>query len=271
MSTMSPQVLETSPISGTIGAVVDASELRPPFDEAAIEALHQAVALHGVVILRGMQIDDTGHLTLARQLGEIRVPPVYFPNLGEQGLPEIGVLESPGMGSYSDLWHSDVTWIPAPPRYSVLHMQVCPEAGGDTMWASLTDAHDRLSPALQEFATTLSAEHAVGDNHAVHPVVHLHPITGRRALGVNPLWTRRICELEPGESEVLLQLLYDTILRPESMCRWRWQEGDVAIWDNHFVLHYVVQDYGDAHRLIHRIEIEGEPFIPAASVSPARR
>ena len=90
MSTTSPQVLETSPISGTIGAVVDASELRPPFDEAAIEALHQAVALHGVVILRGMQIDDTGHLALARQLGEIRVPPVTSPTWVSRACPRSG-------------------------------------------------------------------------------------------------------------------------------------------------------------------------------------
>jgi taurine dioxygenase len=81
---------------------------------------------------------------------------------------------------------------------------------------------------------------------------------------VNPLWTRRILELTPTESEAMLALLYDIETRPEGICRWRWQEGDVAIWDNHFVLHYVVQDYGDAHRVIHRVEIEGEPFVPVS-------
>ena len=262
MSTAPPQQLQPTRVTGTIGAVIDASGLDVPLSATILEELHRTIAEHGVVFLRGMEIDAPAHLALARQLGEVRVPPVYFPTLGEQGLPEVGVLESPGMGAYSDQWHSDVTWLPAPPRYSVLHMHTCPEAGGDTMWASLTEAHDRLSPALQTFCATLTAEHAVGENQAIHPVVHLHPITGRRSLGVNPLWTRHICELRPEESDPLLSVLYEAVTQPEGICRWRWQEGDVAIWDNHFVLHYVVQDYGDAHRVIHRVEIEGEPFVP---------
>jgi taurine dioxygenase len=263
VSTAPPQQLHTDRITGTIGALIDASGWPSPLTEATVEALHQAIAHHGVVVLRGLDLDGSGHLALARQLGEIRVPPVYFPTLSDQGLPEVAVLESPGMGSYSGEWHSDVTWLAAPPRYSILRMDTCPGAGGDTMWASLTDAHDRLSPALREFCATLTAEHSIGDQLAVHPVVHVHPVTGRRSLGVNQLWTRRICELEPGESDSLLRILYDATVQPESTCRWRWQEGDVAIWDNHFVVHYVVQDYGEEHRVIHRIEIEGEPFVPA--------
>jgi taurine dioxygenase len=178
MATTTTPLLEAAPVTGTIGAVVDATGLATPLDDATLEALHQTVARHGVVFLRGLDIDEPGHLALARQLGPVRTPPVYFTTLADRGLPEVGVLESPGPGNASDIWHSDVTWLQAPPRYSVLRMDTCPPAGGDTMWASLTDAHDRLSPTLQQLCASLTAEHSVGDQVAVHPVVHVHPSRG---------------------------------------------------------------------------------------------
>jgi taurine dioxygenase len=257
-----PLIVE--PIAGVLGAVAHVDEPWTfPLAAPLVETLHSLVAHHGVVVLRGLDLDRAGHLALGCQLGDLRNPPEYFPTLRDDGFPEIGTLVSPGMGSMSDVWHSDVTWSPRPPRYSILHMRTCPPAGGDTMWASLSDAHDRLSGPMRRFLEGLSAEHTSGaERHAVHPVVQVHPVTGRRALSVNPLFTKRIVELDDQESRAVLELLFDGITRPEGVCRWSWREGDLAIWDNHFVLHYVVQDYGTAPRVIERVEIEGEPLVP---------
>jgi taurine dioxygenase len=257
-----PLVVE--PIAGVLGAVLHVEEPWSfPLAASFVDALRSLVARHGVVVLRGLDLDRAGHLALGRQLGDVRNPPEYFPTLRDEGFPEIGTLVSPGMGSMTDVWHSDVTWSPCPPRYSILHMRTCPPAGGDTMWASLTAAHDRLSGPMRGFLEGLSAEHTSGaERRAVHPVVQVHPVTGRHALAVNPLFTKRILELDDDESQAVLDLLFSAITRPEGVCRWSWHEGDLAIWDNHFVLHYVVQDYGDGPRVIERIEIEGEPLLP---------
>jgi taurine dioxygenase len=256
--------LRVEPIAGVIGAVVHVEDPWPlPLSAARVAELHSLVALNGVLILRGLDLEWANHLALARQLGEVRLPPEYFPTLREQGFPEIGTLVSPGMGGMTDVWHSDVTWATEPPRYSILHMRTCPPAGGDTMWASLIDAHDQLTEPMRAFLGSLTAEHSSGEQRrAVHPVVQVHPVTGRRALAVNPLFTKRIVELSEAESTAVLGLLYATITRPEAVCRWSWHEGDLAIWDNHFVLHYVVQDFGEQTRVIERIEIEGDALIP---------
>jgi taurine dioxygenase len=257
--------LDAEPIAGVIGAVVHVDDpWRLPLDVGRVDELHALVASHGVVVLRGLALERADHLALARQFGEVRRPPEYFPTLREEGFPEIGTLVSPGMGSYTDTWHSDVTWAPEPPRYSILHMRTCPPAGGDTMWASLVDAYDQLTEAMQAFLEGLTAEHSSGadERRTVHPVVQVHPVTGRRSLAVNPLFTKRIVELSEAESRAVLDLLFATSTRPEAVCRWSWREGDVAIWDNHFVMHYVVQDYGQQRRVIERIEIEGDALIP---------
>src|SRR4029078_9272396 len=112
---------------------------------------------------------------------------------------------------------------------------------------------------------TLTARHEffLGDRpSAVHPVVHRHPLTDQRALFVNPQFTTRIVELDEDESSTLLHLLFDKILCPQSTCRWRWNDGDVAIWDNHFVLHYNISDDIDGPRVVNRIESRGNPPAP---------
>jgi taurine dioxygenase len=258
-----PFRLGAQPIAGRVGAVIGDIDLREPLGAQQIEHLHWLLAERGVVIFTDQKLDPVAHQTLAQQLGAIRVPPDYFPTLRDEGHPEIGVLDSKPGGARAPYWHADVTWAAQPPRYSVLHMRVCPDAGGDTMWASLIEGYDHLSEPLRRFIEPLTAEHALGERSASHPVVQRHPVTGRLALSVNPLWTRRITELDEKESGAILSLLYDKILRPESICRWRWHIGDIGIWDNHFVLHYAIDDYGDAPRVIHRIEIEGGALIPA--------
>lgn len=254
--------LGAQPIAGRVGAAIDGIDLREPLGPDEIEQLHWLLAERGVVIFTDQKLDPAGHRTFAQRLGDIRMPPDYFPTLRDEGHPEIGVLDSKPGGARAPYWHADVTWAAQPPRYSVLHMIVTPVAGGDTMWASLIEGYQQLSVPLRRFVEPLVAEHTLGERSASHPVVQRHPVTGRLALSVNPLWTQRIPELDETESRAILSLLYDKILQPESICRWRWHVGDIGIWDNHFVLHYAINDYDDAPRVIHRIEIKGGALIP---------
>ncbi len=257
--------LGARPITGRVGAVVDTIDLRDELSDVQVKELHELIAERGIVIIAGQDVGPHGHRQLARQLGDIKMPPDYFPTLQDDGFPEIGVIDSTGPNG-ADTWHTDVPVEPAPPRYSILHFQHGPESGGDTMWASQVAAYQRLSPAMREFLTPLTAEFIrvtkIRDRSAIHPIVQRHPVTGELALYVSPANTSRIIELEPAESDAVLALLFERVLQPESICRWRWTPGDIGIWDNHFVLHYAIGDY-DERRLIHRIEIEGETPIPA--------
>jgi taurine dioxygenase len=264
MGTSPPLHLGAQPIGGHVGAVISGIDLRESLGAEEVERLHRLLAERGVVIFTDQKLDPAGHRRFAQQLGTIRNPPEYFPTLRGEGYPEIGVLDSKDDGFRAPYWHADVTWSAQPPRYSVLHMRESPDTGGDTMWASLIEGYEQLSVPLRHFVEPLTAEHALGERSALHPVVQRHPVTGRLALSVNPLWTRRIPDLDEKESQAVLGLLYDKILQPESICRWRWHVGDIGIWDNHFVLHYAINDYGDALRVVHRIEIEGEALIPVA-------
>ena len=202
-------------------------------------------------------------------LGRPKLPPEYIPTLAADGHPEICVLSTDNQLAYaSSLWHSDVTWAERPPKYSILHMQVSPAVGGDTMWSSQHVAFETLSAPMQAFLESLTAHHQHPIDAGIgadHPLVCRHPVTGRKALFCNRTFTEKINELEPHESTAVLAMLYAHAARPEFSCRWRWTNGDVAIWDNHFVQHYALGDFGAAARKIHRIEIEGEPPIPARS------
>jgi taurine dioxygenase len=263
--------LEVRPVAGLLGAELVDLDLSQPLDDAIVGEIHSALARYGVVFITGQHIGPEEHRTFARSLGELKLPPDYLENLADVGCPEISVISTDNQLAYtSDRWHSDVTWATEPPRYSVLHMQQMPAIGGDTMWLSQCAAYDTLSPSMQTFLESLTAHHelpTMPERAADHPVVIRHPITGRRALFVNSVFTSRINELDAEESTAMLQFLLTRTQRPELSCRWHWSNGDVGVWDNHFVQHYALYDYGTASRRIHRIEIQGHAPVPAVATA----
>lgn len=266
--------LEIAPLTGAIGAEITGIDLGRPLDAEVVDLLQRALAEHGVVFLPWRPGDIEAHLTLARALGEINPPHALLASLKDQGHPEIGLITTEvGNNRAANEWHSDVTWMAAPSKYSILHMQVGPAVGGDTLWCSQVAAYEALSPAMQAFLEPLTAHHRISDQApdmcADHPVVIRHPLTGRKALFVNRLFTTRINELNPRESADLLDTLIAHATRPDFTVRKRWRPGDFGIWDNHFVQHYAVLDYGEATRTIHRIEIVGAPPIPASAAAAA--
>ena len=190
--------------------------------------------------------------------------------------------------SIESRWHTDVTFVPNPPMGSILRGMVVPTYGGDTQWTNLVVAYEQLSAPLQRLCDELHAVHhnflpiARGelsgalkkqfqsqDLRAVHPVVRVHPESGEKALFVNPNFTSHIVELSRAEGTHLLALLYEHLSNPSYTCRFRWEPGSIAFWDNRATCHLVPTDVPPgAHRSMQRITLAGDlPVGPDGSVS----
>jgi taurine dioxygenase len=269
--------LEIEPVGAALGARVHGVKL-DELDDGTLAEVHQALLAHQVVFLRAPGLTPDQHLALAARFGEAEVH-AFFPNLGER-YERISVLDSTETKSAS-MWHSDETFLPAPPLGTLLHAQVIPPVGGDTCWASSTKAYAALSPAMQRYVEGLSAVHSLSriadmsyrhgiktvadvaqayasDVSSVHPVVRTHPETGQRGLFVNPTYTRFLVGVPEEESNAVLALLVAHQTQERFVVRHRWREGDFVIWDNRCTMHIALGDF-TGHRRVHRVSILGDP------------
>jgi taurine dioxygenase len=278
-----------TPITGTFGAELSGERVADGIDGAW---LSRQLVDHRLLVLRDQHLTHAQQVQLARALGEPTPAHPVVP--GHPDHPEILVLDG-AQGGRNARWHTDVTFMPAPPAASVLVGDVMPAFGGDTMWADTRTAYERLSPAVQAAIDTLEAVHrisplaywgepfdtALGRDDAqrlfddaakvppvIHPVVRVHPVTGRKNLFVNPGFTTHIVGMSRIESDGLLRLLYEHATQPELVLRHRWRAGDVVIWDNRATMHYAVDDYGAAQRCMRRVTIRGTtPVGPSGTES----
>ena len=279
--------LRTRPVAGALGAEVTGIDLAAELGADETAELMGALAEHQVLFFRDQNLTPRTLGALGRRLGTLSGHPAY----AHPDDPEVARLEhTREKPSLIELWHSDMTYLQAPPLGSMLCAEIIPEAGGDTMFSSSSAAYEGLSAPLRTLLDGLTAEHsfahgfkeslakaapdsplweAVRRNPPVtHPVVRVHPVTGRRGLFVNPLFTTRICELSAAESAHLLPFLWQHAIAPEYTCRFRWAEGSVAFWDNRATLHRPINDYGFTHRRMFRITLAGDrPFGPAEVLS----
>jgi len=266
--------IRVEPIAGALGAEVSGVDLREPLSDATFKEIETAWLEHQVLFFRDQPIDQQQHNAFARRFGEIFTHPVLQPLKGD-GKPEIFVLESdPARPFVASAWHTDVTFEQEPPMASVLRAVKVPDAGGDTMWASMYAAYDALSDTMKEILGGLTAMHDPGffrniarsqgniefaDRDPVrHPVIRTHPVTGRKCLFVNQTFTHHLHELARAESDALLGFLYEHINRPEFSCRFRWTPNAVAVWDNRCTQHRVIPDAMGSHRLMERLTIAGD-------------
>lgn len=278
-----------TPLTGTFGAELVGDRLDGTHDAAALASLlHQ----HLVLVARDQHLTTVEQVALARSLGEPTPAHPVVP--GHPDHPEILVLDG-AAGGRNARWHTDVTFVAAPPAASVLVADHVPPFGGDTLWADLRTAYERLAPPLRELVDGLQAVHRISplaywgepfdtaldrDDAAellrragevppvVHPVVRVHPVTGQRALFVNPGFTSHLVGLSRIESDGLLDLLHRHTTQPELVVRHRWRAGDVVMWDNRATMHYASDDYGDAERRMRRVTLRGdEPVGPSGMVS----
>jgi taurine dioxygenase len=273
--------LVLTPLTPTIGVEVDGVDLSRPLNAAEVKALRQALLDWKVLFFRDQEIDTDQHLAFARCFGELEVHP-FAPQ--KPGYPEVLAIthdrESRGR---ENTWHSDVTWRLEPSLGSVLRALEIPPVGGDTLFADMYAAYDGLSEeikakiegrtAMHDFAhfrlglkkrgKTEAEIEAFNRQYpmAEHPVVRTHPETGRKAIYVNAAFTQYIVGMDRDESDALLAHLYAQAAIPEYQCRFRWEPGSIAFWDNRASQHYAASDYWPAVRRMERVTIVGDrPF-----------
>lgn len=272
------------PYTPCIGATVHGLDLSQPLSALAQTELQSALAQYEVLFFRDQQLTPAQQVAFTRTFGEVHEVKAFFPRLQDQ--PEIEVVEStaekPGA---SNNWHADVTWRDQPPVGTSLYAQLIPPMGGDTLWASMTAAYAALPTDFQSYLETLTALHTwevsgwpgylLGKDASgvmlqearakyppvTHPVVRVHPITGKKILYVNPTFTTHIHGLPRVQSDALLAQLFALISVPEYQARFRWEAQSLAVWDNRSTQHYAVADFYPQHRKLHRITFTAERAI----------
>ncbi|HEY7744570.1 MAG TPA: TauD/TfdA family dioxygenase [Burkholderiales bacterium] len=268
------------PVSGALGAEIEGVNAAQTLPDEVIVEIRQALLDHVVVFFRGQKLTPTQQLAFARRFGE----PMEYPQL--KGLPECPLitpvvkLEHERV-NFGGIWHSDTTYLERPPMASMLYAIETPPYGGDTLFANQYLAYETLSDDLRErlaglvginASTKADASRtredrlrAAGLDHKVlvgeHPVVRTHPETRRRALYVNVGHTTHFRGWTQAESEPLLGFLFAHQVRPELTCRFSWQPGSIAFWDNRCAQHNPVNDYHGFKRVMHRVTLAGD--VPA--------
>ena len=259
--------LDIQRVAGSLGAEVRGIALASAGKSEAVR-IRELLLEYQVLFFPDQHLSPDEHIAFGRLFGELE----SHPNLALGGeRPEFFELHAKGgRGEIADEWHSDLTCQAEPSVIAILHMVKCPPVGGDTMWANMYKAYDELSPAMREFCESLRARHdAHPHDHpermAIHPVIRVHPETGRRSLFVNEHFTRRIVELSHKESEALLGFLTRWAGSARFALRYRWSEGTIAMWDNRCTQHTVLNDF-EGERVIQRVTVMGD--VPEAAVPP---
>tara|TARA_R110002072_G_scaffold113986_3_gene243849 strand:- start:2057 stop:2944 length:888 start_codon:yes stop_codon:yes gene_type:complete len=254
-------------LSGSLGAEITGVDLTQATAEMA-EEIKTALCEHMVLFFPGQNLDTQQHVALGRHFGPLE----GHPNLANavDGFPEIFELTA-SEGGVADEWHTDITFQDEPALMSILKMVKCPEVGGDTMWTNLCQAYHEMSEPMQHLCEGLTALHDAlphnrPDKMAIHPVVRVHPVTGKKALYVNEHFTRRIVEANATESEMLLGHLTSWVKNPRFTVRYRWTEGTIAMWDNRCTQHFVLNDFA-GERVIQRVTVMGDQ--PEGARAPA--
>lgn len=263
-----------------IGARIDGVRLAGDLEEAAVGAIHDALLEHKVLFFRGQHhLDEDGQAAFAARLG---VPTRSHPTITSRGTR---VLPIDSRFDKANSWHTDVTFVDRIPKASLLRAITLPSYGGTTTWASTEAAYEQLPDALRALTENLWAVHTntydyvrfdgYGDVpssdeerqyreefeslyfETEHPVVRVHPETGRRVLLLGH-FVKRFVGLGGAESATLLNLLQARVTKLENTVRWSWEPGDVALWDNRATQHYAVADYDDQYRRLSRITLAGD-------------
>ncbi len=265
--------IRVEPLTGSIGAEIANVDLRE-LDDELIAEMQDAWLAHKVLFFRDQHLSQVGHVAYGRALGELEIHP-FAPHV--DGHPEILVLESTAENFYAaETWHSDVTFRECPPLGSILMGRIVPPYGGDTCFANMELAYERLPDDVKEQIEGRYAIHsyvkAFGRHMSErkrataaeqcpdqkHPIVRTHPVTGRKSLYINQIFTLTIDGMTSVESRPLRQRLYDEAKRPEYQCRFRWRPESIAQWDNRCTQHYAVPDHGGLHRRMERVTLIGD-------------
>jgi taurine dioxygenase len=275
--------IEVRPIAGSIGAEIHNVDVSQELDAATIGDIRKALLDHCVIFFRDQKLDAERHKAFTRRFGKIFIHPNYK---GMQADPEIiTITREPGDKKIvGEEWHADTTMMPEPPMGAILYGVEVPPWGGDTLFANQAQAYEALSDGMKRMLAGVKAIHsdrkvagpAANKNAyratkvredadwretvSVHPVVVTHPETGRKQLYVNASYTMGFDGMTEGESRPLLNYLLEHGHRPEFTCRFRWETGSIAFWDNRVCKHLAIHDAGPFRRVMRRTQIAGGPL-----------
>jgi len=268
--------LDIRPLTPAIGAEILGIDLGSADIAARIPEIRAALLSHGVIFFRDQDITTAQHIAFARAFGELEIHPATPKDQPNREV--LRIEHGPKSRGQENAWHSDVTWREEPSLGSILLAREAPDCGGDTLFANMHLAYERLSDPMKTFCEGLTAVHDIARVFAkrlgkrpeelhdtyppmLHPVIRTHPETGERAIYVNTAFTSHIEGLAESESRWLLDHLFATAKDAEIQCRFRWQAGSVAFWDNRVCQHFAASDYFPARRVMERVTIAGDkPF-----------
>jgi taurine dioxygenase len=279
MATTAPvrsTALAIHPLTPAIGAEILDIDLAGEGIGERIPDIRAALLEFGVIFFRDQHLTPEQHIAFARYFGELEIHPA---TPRDQPNPEIlHIAHGPESRGQENAWHSDVTWREKPSLGSILRAVEVPEVGGDTLFANMHVAYERLSPQMKRLCEGLTAVHDIARVFARrlgkrpeelhdqyppmrHPVIRTHPESGKPAIYVNTAFTSHIEGLSEKESRWLLDHLFATAADPEIQCRFRWRPGSIAFWDNRLCQHFAASDYFPARRVMERVTIAGDrPF-----------
>lgn len=278
---------EIRPLSRACGAEVVGLDVTRPLERDQVNALHRALGENGILLFRDAAMKPQQHIAFSRHFGPLEAHVVGEFNL--PGHPEIFVVSNvkedgklKGAVYAGQYWHSDLSYMQKPSLGSLLLCREMPDTGGDTMWANMYLAYETLSEVMQRFLGSLRAIHDYSHAYDTyfaklkerppltaeqraktppveHPLVRTHPVTGRKALYVNPGFTTGIVGMPDDESQPILDLLFRHSTRPEFVYRHKWRVNDLVFWDNRCTMHYALSDYDfSVRRHMHRTTIAGD-------------
>jgi taurine dioxygenase len=272
--------ITVAPIAGALGAVIGNVNVAEYLDDATIGEIRQALLDHLVIFFRGQDLPVDRHKVFSRRFGDLFVHPNF--QLGQEDKETVYLKRMPGdAGIAGEKWHADATMMATPRMGAILYAIETPDYGGDTIFANQCLAYETLSDGMKDMLDGVKAVQSdirvacpqvnVNANRTskvrddadwrptvnAHPVVRIHPETGRKCLFVNCIYTMHLEGMSEAESAPILEYLYQHQIRPEFTCRFSWRPGSIAFWDNRCTVHLAVHDSHDKVRHMQRTQICG--------------
>jgi taurine dioxygenase len=273
--------IEVRRLAGALGAEIGGVDLAQDLPDRTIAEIRSALVEHQVIFFRDQTLNPDQQTRFGRRFGSLNIHPYVK---GMDGHPEVMeiVKEPTDKINFGGGWHSDMSFLEKPSIGSILYAVETPEWGGDTLFASQVAAYEALTPAFREMLSTLRCVHSANKEYSAaghsaqkrgamqiseaeglageftHPLVAVHPESGRKALYVNPAFTMRIEGWSRRESKALLDFLFEHSRYEPFTCRFNWRPGSVAFWDNRQVWHFALNDYPGQRRHMRRVTVDAQ-------------
>jgi len=288
------ETIEIKPLSGSLGAEIAGVDLSKPLHDQVLREIKRAFAQYQVIGFRNQNLAPKDLTGFARHWGELTRHPFIKTMPEHPDIVAVIRLPEDTTPNFGGLWHADATFIERPPLGSMLYAVEVPPFGGDTQFSNLYMAYEALSPGMQRLADSLVVMHSAAGGYdpdrgaadpkksgvmqsgvsfqvtedvrieRPHPLVRIHPDTGRKALWVTGPYCLRFADMTEEESKPLLAFFHQHAVNPNFTCRWRWDVRSLLFWDNRCNMHFAINDYRGHRREMHRVQVAGErPFGPA--------